>query len=118
MNLKRTIGAILVIAGVILGVAKALGGEGQSGDWTIRRSDDPGKVEFSLMDSRRGITFTPVRIGRRVILQGWIFPRPGGRKFILRSRETRGNSNAKDFCRTVKARGCFTSWQTRSMGRR
>src|SRR5713101_8264202 len=57
MNLKRTIGLILVIAGVILGVAKALGGETQSGDWTIRRSDFQGKVEFSLMDSRAGSHF-------------------------------------------------------------
>src|SRR6266851_4053615 len=57
MNLKRTIGLILVIAGVILGVAKAIGGESQSGDWTIRRSDVPGKVEFSLMDSRAGHHF-------------------------------------------------------------
>src|SRR5438477_7620201 len=54
MSLKRTIGLILVIAGVILGVAKALGSEPQSGDWTIRRSEIPGKVEFSLMDSRAG----------------------------------------------------------------
>src|SRR5258708_12759333 len=57
MNLKRIIGLILVIAGVIVGVAKALGGETQSGDWTIRRSDAPGKVEFSLMDSRAGHQF-------------------------------------------------------------
>src|SRR5467141_3814850 len=57
MNLKRIIGLILVITGVILGVAKALGGEGQSGDWTIRRSDAPGRVEFSLMDSRAGHHF-------------------------------------------------------------
>jgi len=57
MNLKRTIGLILVIAGVILAVAKALGGETQSGDWTIRRSDAPGKVDFSLMDSRVGHHF-------------------------------------------------------------
>src|SRR6266571_2923890 len=57
MNLKRTVGLILVIAGVILGVAKAIGGESQSGDWTIRRSDVPGKVEFSLMDSRAGRHF-------------------------------------------------------------
>jgi len=46
MNLKRIIGLILVITGVILGVAKALGGEGQSGDWTIRRSDAPGGWSF------------------------------------------------------------------------
>src|SRR5258708_31026499 len=57
MNLKRIVGLILVIAGVILGVANALGGETQSGDWTIRRSDTPGRVEFSLMDSRAGHHF-------------------------------------------------------------
>src|SRR5882757_3909696 len=57
MNLKRTIGLILVIAGVLLGVANVFGGETQSGDWTIRRSDEPGKVEFSLMDSRAGHHF-------------------------------------------------------------
>src|SRR6266851_128416 len=57
MNLKRAIGLILVIAGVILGVSKALGSDTQSGDWTIRRSDIPGKVEFSLMDSRAGRHF-------------------------------------------------------------
>src|SRR5258707_9943645 len=57
MNLKRTVGLILVIAGVILGVAKALGGESQSGDWTTRRSDGQGRVEFSLMDSRAGHHF-------------------------------------------------------------
>src|SRR5258707_6732136 len=57
MNLKRIVGLILVIAGVILGVANALGGETQSGDWTIRRSDTPGRVEFSLMDSRAGHQF-------------------------------------------------------------
>src|SRR6267142_839451 len=57
MNLNRTIGLILVIAGVLLGVANVLGGETQSGAWTIRRSDEPGKVEFSLMDSRAGHHF-------------------------------------------------------------
>src|SRR6266403_5202334 len=57
MSLKRTIGLILVITGVILGVAKALGSESQSGDWTIRRSEIPGRVEFSLMDSRAGRHF-------------------------------------------------------------
>src|SRR5260370_9324464 len=57
MNLKRTIGLILIMGGVIVGVAKAIGGESQSGDWTIRRWDVPGKVEFSLMDSRAGRHF-------------------------------------------------------------
>jgi len=107
MNLKRTIGLILVIAGVILGVSKALGNDTQSGDWTIRRSDIPAKVEFSLMDSRAGITFTPVRSGRRRIFRDWISPRRDGRKFILRSRGTQENSNAKGFCMMAKAPGSF-----------
>jgi len=85
-------------------VAKALGGESQSGDWTIRRSDVPGKVEFSLMDSRAGHHFHTSSDWRRAIFPAWIFPRPGGRKFILRSRGTQENSNARDFCTTARAR--------------
>src|SRR6266403_5490396 len=57
MNAKRMIGLILIIAGVLLGVAKALGGETQSGDWTIRHSELPRRVEFALMDSRAGHHF-------------------------------------------------------------
>jgi hypothetical protein len=57
VNAKRLIGLILIMAGVILGVAKALGSETQGGDWTIRHSDIPGRVEFSLMDSRGGHHF-------------------------------------------------------------
>src|ERR1700756_5436471 len=57
MNMKRMIGLILIIAGVILGVSKALGSETQGGDWTIRRSEIPGTVEFSLMDYRAGHHF-------------------------------------------------------------
>jgi len=57
-------------------VAKALGGESQSGDWTIRRSDVPGKVEFSLMDSRAGHHFHTSSDWPRAIFPAWIFPRP------------------------------------------
>ena len=77
MNLKRTIGLILVIAGVILGVARVLGGETQSGDWTIRRSDIPGKVEFSLMDSRAGNHFHSSSDWPASDFSGLDFSKPG-----------------------------------------
>jgi hypothetical protein len=57
MNLNRTIGLILIVAGAVFGVANTLGSDTQSGDWTIRKSYEPGKVEFSLMDSRGGHHF-------------------------------------------------------------
>ncbi len=121
MSLKRIIGLILVIAGVLLGVARALGGETQSGDWTIRRSDAPGKVEFSLMDSRAGHHFHYSSDWPASDFPALDFSksgRQGGKKFILRSRGTQENSNARGFCRTARARGCFISQPTRSIRRR
>src|SRR5712692_6244809 len=39
---------VLLICGVV-GTLAVHASDSQSGDWTIRRSDEPGKVEFSLM---------------------------------------------------------------------
>src|SRR5580692_3452077 len=57
MNLERIAGLVLIIAGVTFTVASTIGDETRSGDWTIHRSDEAGKVEFSLMDSRAGHHF-------------------------------------------------------------
>src|SRR5207245_7297579 len=57
MNSNRVMGLTLAAAGAAFGLASALRGQTQSGDWTIRHSDEPGKVEFSLMDSRGGHHF-------------------------------------------------------------
>src|SRR5712692_4000336 len=57
MNSHRVMGLILAAAGAAFGLVTALRGQTQSGDWTIRHSDEPGKVEFSLMDSRGGHHF-------------------------------------------------------------
>jgi len=57
MNLERIAGLMLILAGVAFTVARTSGDETRSGDWTIHRSDEPGKVEFSLMDSRAGHHF-------------------------------------------------------------
>ncbi|HXY24486.1 MAG TPA: hypothetical protein VEI73_07525, partial [Candidatus Acidoferrum sp.] len=57
MKLHRVTGLILAVAGITLGLATVLRGQTgqtQSGQWTVRRSDEPGKVEFSLIDSHKG----------------------------------------------------------------
>ena len=57
MNLNRLMGLILFLGGAACGLGTALHGQTQSGDWTIHRSDEPGKVEVSIMDSRGGHHF-------------------------------------------------------------
>ena len=57
MNFNRVMGLIFVAAGAAFGLATALRGQTQSGDWTIRKSDEPGKVEVSIMDARGGHHF-------------------------------------------------------------
>ena len=57
MNFNKLMGLILIVGGAALGLATALRGQAQGGDWTIHRSVEPGKVEVSIMDSRGGHHF-------------------------------------------------------------
>src|SRR6266516_7442834 len=77
MKQHRSIVFILAIAGIVFGVAKTLGGETQSGDWTIRRSDVQGKVEFSMMDSRGGHHFHYTSDWPASEFSGLDFAKPG-----------------------------------------
>src|ERR1700728_3595607 len=54
MRMRRTL-AYLVFASCVLGVViKNRAAEVRSGDWTISKSDNPGKVEFSLIEHHHG----------------------------------------------------------------
>jgi hypothetical protein len=56
MRLRRTL-AFLVFASCVLAVVvKSRAGDIRSGDWTIRKSEDVGKVEFSLIEHHHGGT--------------------------------------------------------------
>lgn len=56
MRMRRTL-AYLVFAFSVLGfVVKNRAAENRSGDWTIRKSDEAGKVEFSLIEHHGGGT--------------------------------------------------------------
>ena len=58
MNYKRAFGLVLIVAGISFSVVSTIHGQIQGGgDWTMHRSDIPGRVEFSLMDSRAGRHF-------------------------------------------------------------
>src|SRR5216684_1575775 len=107
MNLKRTIGLILVIAGVILGVSKAVGSDTQSGDWTIRRSDIPGKVEFSLMDSRAGHHFHTSSEWPASDFSGLDFSKPGRQEVQFTIARDAGKFECEGFLRDGEGAGLF-----------
>jgi hypothetical protein len=54
MRMRRTLVYLVFASCVLLGVAKNRAAEVRSGDWTISKSEDPGKVEFSLIEHHHG----------------------------------------------------------------
>ncbi len=60
MRIRRTLAYLVCASCVIIFVVKNRAAEmsnevpTRSGDWTISKSDEPGKVEFSLIEHRRG----------------------------------------------------------------
>ena len=56
MRLQRTVAFLLFAICLLTVVVKGRAGEVRSGDWTIRKSDNPGKVEFSLIEHHHGGT--------------------------------------------------------------
>src|SRR5712672_1392808 len=107
MNLKKTIGLILVIAGVLLGVANGLGSEAQSGDWTIRRSEEPGKVEFSLMDSRAGRHFHYSSDWPASDFTGLDLSKPGRQEVHFTIARDAGKFDCEGFLRDGEGAGLF-----------
>jgi hypothetical protein len=55
MRARRTLAFLVFGSCVILGIVTRAA-ETRSGDWTMRKSDSPGKVEFTLIESHRGGT--------------------------------------------------------------
>ena len=56
MRMRRTLGYLVFASCVLLGVVKNHAAENRSGDWTVSKSDEAGKVEFSLIERHHGAT--------------------------------------------------------------
>jgi hypothetical protein len=56
MRLRRTLAFMVFAFCVLFVVISNRAADIRSGDWTIRKSDDPGKVEFSIIESRHNGT--------------------------------------------------------------
>jgi len=56
MRMRRTLAYLVFASCVLLAAVKNRAADVRSGDWTIRKSDDAGKVEFSLIEHHHGGT--------------------------------------------------------------
>lgn len=54
MRMRRTLAYLVFASCIVVFVAKNRAAEVHGGDWTISKSDEPGKVEFSLIEHRHG----------------------------------------------------------------
>src|ERR1700722_14953323 len=54
MRIRRTLAYMVFASCVVVFAVKNRAAELRSGDWTISKSDDPGKVEFSLIEHHHG----------------------------------------------------------------
>ena len=56
MRTRQTLAFLVFAVCVLAGVVKNHAAEARTGDWTISKSDEPGKVEFSLIEHHHGGT--------------------------------------------------------------
>ena len=54
MRMRRTLAYLVFASCVVVFVVKNRAAEVHNGDWTISKSDNPGKVEFSLIEHHHG----------------------------------------------------------------
>lgn len=81
MSIRRTLAYMALASCVVLLVVKNRAAEAQSevrsGDWTISKSDQPGKVEFSLIERHHGGMSSDQSDWPAASFQGVDFSKPG-----------------------------------------
>src|SRR6266536_3993549 len=81
MRMRRTLAYFVFASCVLVFVVKNRAAESRSdirsGDWTISKSDDPGKVEFSLIEHHHGGTFSHQSDWPATAFQGVDFSKAG-----------------------------------------
>ncbi len=107
MRIRRTL-AYLVFASCVLGVAlKNRAAENRSGDWTIRKSDDAGKVEFSLIEHHRGGTSSHESDWPTSSFQGVDFSKAGRQDVHFTIARDAGKIECEGFLNNGEGAGIF-----------
>jgi hypothetical protein len=100
--------AIVVACAVMTGLA-TLGraNDTRSGDWTIRHSDEPGKVEFSLMEHRHGGNSNHESDWPKTSFPGIDFSKPGRQDARFTVTRDAGTISCEGFLDNGEGAGIF-----------
>jgi hypothetical protein len=107
MRMRRTL-AYLVFASCMIGfVVKNRAAEVRSGDWTISKSDNPGKVEFSLIEHHHGGTSSHQSDWLATSFQGVDFSKSGRQDVHFTITRDAGKIECEGFLNDGEGAGLF-----------
>jgi hypothetical protein len=107
MRMRRTLAYLVFTSCVLCSVVKSRGAEIRSGDWTISKSDSPGKVEFSLIEHHHGGTSSYQSDWPATSFQGVDFSQPGRRDVQFTITRDAGKIACEGFLKDGEGAGIF-----------
>jgi len=107
MRLRRTLAYVVFASCVLLIAVRDRAAEARSGDWTISKSDIPGKVEFSLIEHHQGGTSNHESDWPMTSFQGLDFSKPGRQDVHFTITRDAGRIECEGFLNDGEGAGIF-----------
>jgi hypothetical protein len=107
MRMRRTLAYLVFASCVVFGVMKNYAAEAHNGDWTISKSADPGKVEFSLIEHRDHGTSSHSSDWPTASFQGVDFSKPGHQEVRFTIARDAGKLDCEGFLDSGEGAGLF-----------
>ena len=107
MRMRRTLAYLVFASCVLLIVVKNRAAEVRSGEWTISKSDNPGKVEFSLIEHHHGGTSSHQSDWPATSFQGVDFSKPGRQDIRFTITRDAGKIECEGFLHDGEGAGIF-----------
>ena len=107
MRTRRTLAYLIFASCVVVGVVKNHAAENRSGDWTISKSDNPGKVEFSLIEHHHGGTSSHQSDWPASSFQGVDFSKAGRQDVHFTIARDAGKIECEGFLNNGEGAGLF-----------
>ncbi len=107
MRMRRTLAYLVFASCVLLVAAKNRAAEDRSGDWTISKSDEAGKVEFSLIEHHHGGTSSHESDWAASSFQGVDFSKAGRQDVRFTIARDAGKIECEGFLNNGEGAGIF-----------
>ena len=107
MRMRRTLAYLVFASCVLLVAVKNRAADVRSGDWTIRKSDDAGKVEFSLIEHHHGGTSSHESDWSASSFQGVDFSKAGRQDIHFTITRDAGKIECEGFLNNGEGAGIF-----------